>query len=624
MSHILTYIFHFVVLCIVLYLPGFVLERAFLKDRNVDNFRGFIRICLGISVWCILIFGLFVIQQFNQITLLGLISVWGMLGLYCARPTLQQLRQHIHHIRWRVAPVHWLFLVPPLIVLVVLFLLTISPEVSWDADTYHLTLPKLYSAHQGFRAIPFNVYSNWPFHTELLFALAMFVKDYILAKLVHFGFGLLILWGIFLGCRTFDTAKSGWFAMAFFLTNKVVLEEFQVAYIDLAFTFLLLAAFLFLHKALETGPEQSTFLFLAGICAGILCGVKLTGFLGIFALLPVFLFSSYTTGQFSSTLKKLSLFFMLPTLLLALPWSIKAAWYTGNPCYPFLYSWFGGPDWSMRLTDQFTFWQQSIGMGRSWIDYLLLPFRVMVYGGSSYQNFAGQLSVMWIILLPLTFIGGFRTPFVRRCMGVAGLYFVLWGFSSQQMRFLIPILPFLSMAAAISIVNLLKKIQETRWQQASLIGLWGLALCVLFWVLTPDLTASLQHIQAYQEHAGDLKETAIHPIYHVIDEQLPLDARLLLLNTNYGFFCEREYIADSFFEASQIADWLRAARTTDELLSLLAAKDITHILALNRHWGIEYPPPLLELMSEGQHLELIHTAEKGNQRFWLLEVNYPE
>ena len=32
-----------------------------------------------------------------------------------------------------------------------------------------------------------------------------------------------------------------------------------------------------------------------------------------------------------------------------------------------------------------------------------------------------------------------------------------------------------------------------------------------------------------------------------------------MIDTNQGFYCSREYLADSFFEASQIVHWLQSA-----------------------------------------------------------------
>jgi hypothetical protein len=75
--------------------------------------------------------------------------------------------------------------------------------------------------------------------------------------------------------------------------------------------------------------------------------------------------------------RRFALWFGLPVLLLWSPWVAKAIWYTGNPVYPFLHAWFGGPDWSPELAAKLSAFLRGLGMGRSWSDYLLLPWRVV-------------------------------------------------------------------------------------------------------------------------------------------------------------------------------------------------------------------------------------------------------
>jgi hypothetical protein len=147
-----------------------------------------------------------------------------------------------------------------------LALLALTPTVSWDAGAYHLTLPRLYLEHGGFREVPLNVYSYWPQGVQLLYALALAVQDHVLAKLLHFAFGVATLWALAAGCRTFHRPASGALAAILFLANGVVAFELRVAYVDLAHAFLLLAGLLFMLQALERDPRV---LWLSGLCCGL-------------------------------------------------------------------------------------------------------------------------------------------------------------------------------------------------------------------------------------------------------------------------------------------------------------------------------------------------------------------
>jgi len=85
----------------------------------------------------------------------------------------------------------------------------------------------------------------------------------------------------------------------------------------------------------------------------------------------------------------------------------------------------------------------------------------------------------------------------------------------------------------------------------------------------------------------------------------------MMLNTNQGFFCERDSIADSFFEASQLGALLSPC--TDKLLlsQILQRLDVTHILIWNRDYGIEYPLALRDFLGDPELATLLLASPGG-------------
>jgi hypothetical protein len=81
------------------------------------------------------------------------------------------------------------------------------------------------------------------------------------------------------------------------------------------------------------------------------------------------------------------------------------------------------------------------------------------------------------------------------------------------------------------------------------------------------------------------------------------------LNTNYGFYSERDYIADSFFEASQIADWLGSCASAGDVQARLRGKRITHILYSTREGQLSYPPALWRFLDDSSMVELLAKGE---------------
>jgi hypothetical protein len=142
-------------------------------------------------------------------------------------------------------------------------------------------------------------------------------------------------------------------------------------------------------------------------------------------------------------------------------------------------------------------------------------------------------------------------------------------------------------------------------------------------LLLQATTGDVQHATRlggmYLRASNELVERAVQPTYRLLNEKLPADAKLLLLNTNQGFFLEREYVADSFFEASQLSAWLSTARSKEDVANLLHERGITHILFENRDWGIPWPPVFVSFLEDPSFARLLHRSPEG--RFRVFEVS---
>lgn len=500
-----------------------------------------------------------------------------------------------------------------------LLLQTLWPAVGWDSNVYHLTVPRLWAEHGGFRPVAFNVYSNWPLNTELLFLVAILLRDYVLAKLVHYWLGALTLVAVFWVVRRSVGPLYGLLAAALVLCNQVVLAEFRVAYVDLAFAFFFFVAFLLLDAALRQDRLMPRDLAVVGLLAGLVTGIKLTGIVGVLCLAILLSLEWHRRRPATGSLLKALAVLVLPSVVVLLAWFAKSWLFTGNPVYPFLYAVFGGPSWSLELGEMLRDWQRSIGMGRGAVDYLLLPIRVILMGGRGYDRFDGQINALWLAWIPLSLWMARKSDLVRRCLWVAGLYFVAWSLTSQQMRFLIPVLPFLATAAACSMAELLSRVRHGKGRRL------GEFLVPFTVVLVVVLTGGRYMVGGWRlagvflTEGGSVQQSVVHPVYRFINESLPEEARLLMLNTNHGFFCHREYLADSFFEASQTRDLVKDCETKLEVAELLRSTGLTHVLIETHDLGIGYPRAFLDFLTRpGRLAEEIYRSE--DDRFVLLEL----
>lgn len=656
MSYVLGHAWAAARLALIVYLTGLLFDRWLFAKANLGSLRPVAHWLLGIVAWVMLALVLASVGLLTPV--MFEVTVFAVLGggVIALRRWLRERGDPADSPAANSGRRTWVTdLICGLLVVAVLlpvFLLAVGPTVSWDADVYHLTLPRLYLEAGGFRDVPVLVYGHWPQATEMIYAVAMGLSHYVTAKLVHGMFGLLTLWLLAMAVRrslaivastSNDTVAGrhltspgtgvavGWLAVALVLANDVIIYELRVAYVELAQAFALLAAVLFLSaardadaRALDADAQEwapgkkgdvRAWLVLAGLACGLLAGIKITGILWLPVVSAIYLpalLRRHDGRSRRASMSRFALCFAVPIAALWLPWLIKAWWFTGNPVYPIAWQTLGGPWWSATVGEQFAAWQQSIGMGRGVVDYLLLPIRVVLAGGPGYAQFDGRLTPLWLIALPFAAVGAWRAPLARRALGVAGGCFVLWALSSQQIRFLVPLLPLVALASAVGVATLIDRLPRGGGSWAGLRPLLAsvLAAAALSSALTAHATvlgAGLRRWPLYRDQPAEaLYARAAPPVYAEIDT-LSDDARLLMIGTNHGFFCNRPYLADSFFEASQLADWLRdTADDVDSLRARLADEGVTHVLLSTRPSPVRWPRSLSRLLADSAAAEPVY------------------
>lgn len=90
-----------------------------------------------------------------------------------------------------------------------------------------------------------------------------------------------------------------------------------------------------------------------------------------------------------------------------------------------------------------------------------------------------------------------------------------------------------------------------------------------------------------------------------IRDELPSDARLMLLNTNQGYWVEREFIS----EASQL-DWLfRQRETTAELQGLMHELNVDFVVWYGRYWKVDYPPSFNSWLRDQSYTRAVYQQE---------------
>jgi len=629
MIYIATHALGIAMLLVLFASTGALVAQAFPAINRAGRRTGLVQIAVGIAVWEYLVFAFAAIGLLRTAVLASAIALTlaaaALLGAGRARP--RDDPPGPRDARWPPGA-HAAAALPLVVVVALLFIGALSPWVGWDDMVEHLAIPKIYLQHGGFVRIPFNAYSNWPIAVQMLYTLAMAVGDYVLAKLVHLALLALLTVGVYRFAARSAAPWAGVVAAALLLANDVVQVEATTANVDIGVAFFFFMAATLAVEFRETGDRGA--LVLCGVCCGCVAASKITGLGALICVFPLVVAGTLAhvrTGGVRA-LAATAVSWVGPALALALPWLIRNALYTGDPLYPVLFRYVGGREWSAELDAQFWRWQQSIGMGRSPHDYLLLPIRVILFGGGDYRHFAAWVSKTWILFAPLAVLA---TPFitiVRRCLVPAGIYFIIWAFTSQQTRFLIAVLPLFAVSASITLswltTAIAARIGERRRRlatgvlaAANVIG----AVALLAWATRYTARPAFALARDFVTQAPDLRTWVPNPVYAYIRDRLPASARLMLIDTNQGFFIDRDYIADSFFEASQLRALVEEAHDREGLTALFRRLGVTHVLVKNDEPWVRFADSLWEYLCDPATARRSYTSP--DESFTVYELHGP-
>ena len=323
-----------------------------------------------------------------------------------------------------------------------------SPEISPDGMAYHLPLIQRYLRDGRIGRIDTDLYAQLSQGLEMLFLPAYAWGRHSAAALVHLAFlAALPLLMIAYGLRRGYAVPAAAAAALVFL-SPVAGTDGSAAYNDMALATVLFAAFF----ALSCWQRQSHahWLWVAGLLTGFAYGIKYTG---VFAL-PLGLTAVLWPAASPRRRLANALQFIVPALLMILPWLLKNLAFTGNPLAPFFNAWFPNNvmDWPLEK-EYFRAVQNYTG----YTSATTIPWEVTVLGGTL-QGLLGPV----FLLLPLGLVA-LRNVEGRRLLAFAAVGLLPFAINHGT-RFLLPGLAFLALALAHSL---------SRWP-------WLLAVLVAF------------------------------------------------------------------------------------------------------------------------------------------------
>lgn len=482
-----------------------------------------------------------------------------------------------------------------LLAMLIAFVCTLAPEIEYDALWYHLWLPKLWLA----RGQPVDRVSEYislyPMMWELIFGAGLVLGGPIAAKLLHFAclpLGGLLTYQL---TRRFAPRVSPWLAVALFVTVPTVLWEATTAYVDLALTLHVGLVIYALLRYVERKRWQ--WLVLAAVNLGLALATK---HLALIVL-------ALSTGGLALRLwfeernlpRALGPALLLGglSLLLPLPWYVRAWLASGNPVFPTLYGLFGAMPserWNLATERQLAHFQAHFGRVRTPLNLLTLPLDTTLHAA----RYGGSLGPMFLLLLPGLAVCRFRPRTTPWLMSFALLYVAFWAspVSSLQMRFLVPITPLLAVLAATSCSCLMHRLSGT-WTMRLRPAFHGCVAALLLLNLPPFtslhendrtgwdgwLTHVIRQVPVTvvigrtSQHDYLVRSVPSYAAWQYINTHLPKETRVLTFSGGDHFYGERDRIpADAAM--AQKAVWLSTKGQELQALQAMHQLGISHVL----------------------------------------------
>ena len=304
------------------------------------------------------------------------------------------------------------------------------PPTDADSTMYHLPAASEFATSHALPALADLRYPVFPQLHELLAAAALLVGDDLLAQLLNVLWALLtagVLWGWGAGA---GDRRLGAASAALWFGSPVVLFLARTTHVELAAAAFALAAVTSADRARDSGDVR--WWTLAGAFAGWAAATKYTGLYFVAALGVLALVRGPAGARFRSVAA-----FAVGALAAALPWYARSWLLSGNPVWPFLGSVFGYSYWTAGDVKSAVWTLRHEGGPQTWRALLALPWKVL----RQLPSGPGRIAPVLCGLLPLGMIGAIRHRRWRPIIALVVGYGVFWFWTTQQLRFLVPVLP---------------------------------------------------------------------------------------------------------------------------------------------------------------------------------------
>jgi hypothetical protein len=306
-----------------------------------------------------------------------------------------------------------------------------APESSPDGSSYHLGLVARYLRVHGFEKVITTMYASLSAGVEMLYFPAFAIGKHSAAALVHYAFLVALAMAMFAYGRRIGKPWVGAAGASLVYASPVVGLDGSIAYNDCGVAAIAFSVFYFLEIWEDTRAPR--LLIPIGFLAGYCYAAKYTAFL--MTIYAAGFVAWKSRREWSRPLVVASC-----AAIMIVPWVAKDWIYMENPVAPFFNKTFRNPYRRVVAEQEFNEFLSRYGVENKWT----LPLEVTIRGEKTTGLIGPVFLLAPLALLALRFREG------RRLL-LAGLLLFAPYLANVGTRFLIPCLPFFSLAMALAI-----------------------------------------------------------------------------------------------------------------------------------------------------------------------------
>lgn len=459
------------------------------------------------------------------------------------------------------------------------------PPSEWDSLMYHLPVAKEFlKAHT---IIPFydDPPANNPALMRLLYTIGIAARSDALGGLLSAATTLFTALAVAAFAARFFSRRLGLIAFSVFLAADVVAEVAITARIDMALTFYVFLGIyaVFIHlEAKEKEPLwRSGWLVIGAVAIAFALGIKYTAIFWLGAI-PLWLFWERLIKKPRAPRRWLqeAIIFSLLVVAVAGYWYLKNWLWLGNPVYPRIW---GGKGWAPFIVPHTPWWGEHgfYGTGRGVTTYFINLWKLFREPGWFYIAQRHYINYLFI-LLPLYLFLKKRHP-VNTFLFLSGLYYIFWNWSGQNIRYLLPLFPLLSVATAYVLNQMTVRPRLNISLLKNFVPLAALIIMGVNTKLQCDMTESLspwKYLAGLKSEEYILERAYPYhyflPAVEYINDNLPLSEKILMLYDARTYYIKPAAISDP-----RNINWGRLITqfsSNEEIYLALRSRGITHLL----------------------------------------------